>query len=558
MVIFALTFATLLLGGFAQHHSAMAHEGSLPTTDLASILQTPVQQQEILSQALRIVKSMESAPSCNRLAALNLINDCKSLEQAPSDAKVNSDNLLDEVKSEYASRLAVCELLGAKALVPKECTILVPSPHACVKSRFMSFFSRGEQRSDDLCYPEATHAQFERCLRALEARPQSWTSYSNARQNAVVMCHASRESIEREKNLSTYKSLAEVVGQMASSLGTSLKQMQAWIDEQVAFAEQVQTSQKQASRDMQTNREETLNFFSSIMSVFQSFSGVISQRTSEISEEMEQSLERSKTAIEDNRQELRNSMRQLFEEMKSASIQHAATQRNELEASRKDASVSLQTYHDTVVYIMGSFANDLGTLKNDVNMAFVDVKNLSQNLAEAKLDIQLIGSATINIQSALNSTTESLEKLATFGEFTANPRVFLLSVAFLIGIWKANGILAGYIMAIGALSYFLHDFGTLSSLSSTLTRARLHFIDTHLVHSATSHPLVFLTLGSIIVLFLISFAIVMAANSTYIYEYHDECGNKITLPLIEAPARTDMSLHRRHRFNIFSIFHGSH
>jgi hypothetical protein len=168
-------------------------------SDLASILQTPsIAQQEILSQALRIVHSMESAPTCNRLAVLNLINDCKSLEQNSDNVKLESETLLDEVKSEYAARLAVCELLGAKALVPRECGILVPSPQACGKGRFSSFFSRQKDSANgEYCYPEATHTQFERCLKALESRPQSWTSYSNARQNAVVMCHASRDAIER-------------------------------------------------------------------------------------------------------------------------------------------------------------------------------------------------------------------------------------------------------------------------------------------------------------------------------------------------------------------------
>jgi hypothetical protein len=167
---------------------------------LASVLQTPsIAQQEVLSQALRIVHSMESAPTCNRLAALNLINDCKSLEQNSDHIKPESEIALDEVKSEYSARLAVCELLGAKAPVPRECGILVPSPQACGKGRFSSFFSRQKRDSSDgeYCYPEATPTQFERCLRALESRPQSWTSYSNARQNAVVMCHASRDAIER-------------------------------------------------------------------------------------------------------------------------------------------------------------------------------------------------------------------------------------------------------------------------------------------------------------------------------------------------------------------------
>lgn len=142
---------------------------------------------------------MESAPICNRLAALDLINNCKSLEQSSDTVNPESEVILDEVKSEYAARLAVCELLGAKAHVPRECDILVPSVQACGKGRSSSFFSRQKKDSveEKYCYPGTTYAQLERCLRALESRSQSWTSYSNARQNAVVMCHASRDAIDR-------------------------------------------------------------------------------------------------------------------------------------------------------------------------------------------------------------------------------------------------------------------------------------------------------------------------------------------------------------------------
>ena len=161
----------------------------------------PVQQREIFSNALRIIHSMELSPSCNRLAALTLINSCQSLDMSAkgsSNAKTKGELILDEVKSEYAVRLAVCELNGAKVNIPRECAVFIPSSYACGKSRFRSLFTRQESRShDELCYPEAASSQIIQCLRALESRPQSWTSYSNAKQNAVVMCQASRDAIER-------------------------------------------------------------------------------------------------------------------------------------------------------------------------------------------------------------------------------------------------------------------------------------------------------------------------------------------------------------------------
>ena len=115
-----------------------------------------------------------------------------------SNAETEGELILDEVKSEYAARLAVCELNSAKANIPWECAGFMPSSYACGKSRFRSLFTRQENRSHDkLCYPETDGSQIRQCLQALESRPQSWISYSNARQNAVVICEASRDAIER-------------------------------------------------------------------------------------------------------------------------------------------------------------------------------------------------------------------------------------------------------------------------------------------------------------------------------------------------------------------------
>jgi hypothetical protein len=161
---------------------------------LAAMLQdSRIQRHEIISQAFRLLQTMETTPECHQLAARDLMNDCESLENESKDA--NNGNVLDNVKSLFAARLAVCELSGAHATVPRECNILVPSSQACVRGGLRYFFSRQEATSTQLCYPEATHTQFKRCLAALEARPQSWTSYSNARQNAVVMCQASKEAV---------------------------------------------------------------------------------------------------------------------------------------------------------------------------------------------------------------------------------------------------------------------------------------------------------------------------------------------------------------------------
>lgn len=171
-------------------------------SDLESILRAaPTQQNERLTEALSIIHPIQSGPRCHYQAALKLLNDCKFLESASSDVKDDSESSLDHLETVYAARLAVCELTSANADIPPDCKVVTASKEACYQKRrgYGYWFSQQEQSKDDkLCYPDApSPKQFKRCLKAISSQPQSWTSYSNARQNAVVMCHASRDVIEK-------------------------------------------------------------------------------------------------------------------------------------------------------------------------------------------------------------------------------------------------------------------------------------------------------------------------------------------------------------------------
>ena len=158
---------------------------------------------ELYSQALSIIVSLETSPSCNRLATATLLDSCQSLEHSTKaeDSRGQLESELDQVKSVYAARLAVCELTGAHANSPYECSALMPTENLKWRDRVKTFLTRDGQskgRSGHVLTDDRlTHKQLGQCLRSLETRPQWWTSYSNARQNAVVMCRAVRTDIDR-------------------------------------------------------------------------------------------------------------------------------------------------------------------------------------------------------------------------------------------------------------------------------------------------------------------------------------------------------------------------
>ena len=148
--------------------------------DLATLIRPlPDDQRGIYTHALQLLSEMQAAPSCNRLAASTLLDSCHSIDGSKHDAEAS----FEDVRSIYAAQLAICEIMSAKSAIPQPCQALAPGPDS--------------KRQKAASIRSVRKIQLSRCLQSLESRPQWWTSYSNSRQNAVVMCHAARVDIEK-------------------------------------------------------------------------------------------------------------------------------------------------------------------------------------------------------------------------------------------------------------------------------------------------------------------------------------------------------------------------
>lgn len=163
------------------------------------------QQSEVLTNAMKFINSMETSPSCHRLATATLLRSCQSIRPPDDRSEEDTSTIerLNRVKSIFAARLAVCELTDANAVIPSQCNSLKTRENPAkswVRKRFTTGennFKAHEELAEDN-YDESD-LEVSNCLNALESRPQWWTSYSNARQNAVVMCEATRSEIEKGK-----------------------------------------------------------------------------------------------------------------------------------------------------------------------------------------------------------------------------------------------------------------------------------------------------------------------------------------------------------------------
>lgn len=224
--ILTLIFVSVAKGTLSLLEQEHQPKSTLDIDLTALIFQpTPKEKPHSFSHALTLIESLQKAPSCNRLATATLIDSCQTLEQADRD----HNNALDWIKSIFAARLAVCELQSANVHVPPECRALIPQhrqlglggnlrcflPGAkCSKRTFAS------SHTNDYAveYVDTTRPKVSQCLTMLESRPQWWTSYSNARQNAISICHAARAEVDKDEILATHTSILTLFSDLSKSL----------------------------------------------------------------------------------------------------------------------------------------------------------------------------------------------------------------------------------------------------------------------------------------------------------------------------------------------------
>lgn len=227
--------------------------------DLASLLHTqPTHQEDIFLQALQLLDSLNSSPSCNRIAASRLLTSCQAVNGNGDEHGKAAAETLDFIKSLYAARLAICELTGAGATLPAECSPVVTSPesHKHVLNSQHSILSSEEERIPS--------GKLERCLKSLESRPQWWTSYSNSRQNAVVMCQAARIEIDKEELLSLHKTLTETTSSMTRELKDALQHAAAESLRNKEFMESVETMRVNLAYDLEESSSIHQGLFSTL------------------------------------------------------------------------------------------------------------------------------------------------------------------------------------------------------------------------------------------------------------------------------------------------------
>jgi hypothetical protein len=535
------TAAALLVSSLtaaSQHYSPPA--GAAPTFDVSALFQhTTSRNQRVITQAVDFVVSMQTAPTCTRMAASHLMNECKLLEHAPDFAKSRPEAYLDNIKTEYAAKLAVCELLSAQPsnpIPPPNCEILVPTSRACSKGGTW-WYSRPEATLDDKqCYPEMKEYQYSQCLKTLQSSPQYWTSFSNARQNAVVMCQASRDAIERENHLETFKNLTQVMEAVSSAMQKSTEEYESLIWDQKQFADEVREAQDRFKQDVHAVQEKALATVGTLDNKFHAF--------------METSLSELVTALADNQSNeivrIRQEMQAFSSDLMAESSHLAKHFNTQLQAHHEHALMSLQINHEAQIDSYNVLSDRMG--------------DLHDTAAKTKIAANSSFSQILGIEQRLVNLSDQADHIAQgFAFFSALPQllsslfrgaVAAVSIIFLFSIiCKVNKRLATYAAGACSSAYFFHMcglyqwLGNLPSQAATIQQHSWIFLVANLSSTQKAASLIMLLwlgaypVGCINVYLgtIIGTAVSRILGSYWLREYSND-GSMGLLPSIEVPA----------------------
>lgn len=213
-------------------------------------------------------------PTCSRLANEDFQLSCANLDGDGSDERLEHDKRL------YATRLAICELQEADNTIPRECSLFVPVQEKTTKTSYFDYFGNNAPSKPILRYPayeDLTDFELRECTAALGTKPHWWTSYSNAKQNGIVMCGAIRAHTEKglqyqpdivactnhrsaDSLIAFVRTLVELGAQAPVALAQAEAQMQALYDMFKVVVSAVEEYQNRMSQDLDDARGDLQHF----------------------------------------------------------------------------------------------------------------------------------------------------------------------------------------------------------------------------------------------------------------------------------------------------------
>ncbi|KAI4717796.1 hypothetical protein E4T48_05983 [Aureobasidium sp. EXF-10727] len=196
---------------------------------------------------------VEKLPSCQKLASKALLNTCSEIDHATSLATDKGvDVMLERSKSIYATRLAICELMDANANIPSSCSPFRPVEHASKFNGFRGFIVNGRFTRPTAPRDFDDSQDLDHCSASLSSNPVWWTSYSNARQNAVLLCHSMRAELDKDDMVEKVKLMFEAVVEASNVMADTTEEHRAFEKQWTEMGKNMQAFHLALNTDLDT------------------------------------------------------------------------------------------------------------------------------------------------------------------------------------------------------------------------------------------------------------------------------------------------------------------
>jgi hypothetical protein len=211
------------------------------------------------THVVELLKALRNKPACHKASTHQLIISCQSIREDATNPRPSIE-ILEATKSIFAARLAICELREANVNTPPQC-----KPLLSISLDAYDGSSGNPSQLSGHAGEQVSSADLRACLRALEAKPQSWTSYSNSRQHAAMICHASRTEIMKDEVLNLYHILTTLGSEISQAFAGVLERSKSQREEETGYAEvrtklhteQLQNLTKAHNENMAVMKENT-------------------------------------------------------------------------------------------------------------------------------------------------------------------------------------------------------------------------------------------------------------------------------------------------------------
>ncbi|KAI4234604.1 MAG: hypothetical protein LQ352_008166 [Teloschistes flavicans] len=385
---------------------------NLPDTDLTTLLQdTATGSNQVYTHALQVLESLKASPSCHRLAASTLIHSCQTVD----GSSTNSEGSLEDLKSIYAAQLAICEITEAGSGPPKSCDAFLPRDQARLSQTLYHDLHQDNGLDSKL------KSQLSTCLQSLESRPQHWTSYSNNRQNAVIMCQAARIHVDKDELIKLHQSMTKTASGADAALSRVVHAANEAMVRQEQFAKEVRRFQRQLMQDLEISKSETQSFLQSLNknvdSILQNISKRLFAKVGDVEREaikIQEAL-RSSTA---EAEALGSNISKVLQQAAEGNAELAASQLNQWKATTSSTAElrnSLQSIREHEVHsLLGAFDgihNQLRVSNELVAVMYARQHDMDQRLEKLDKSFAGLESTAAALHATHNADAEAQLRL---------------------------------------------------------------------------------------------------------------------------------------------------